>query len=551
MLPLGGVALLLPPHSNSPKRVKPTIRLMIVCLLTSTLMQAQTPEPLTAQRVSEMQRSAIGTIQSLADLLVRLGAAQSTMSEKAQIRANLIQHSFASDRVMLFNDLEPGSRQELRVTDYLRKLSYSAADLLITYSDFDPSPVYFDPDRQQYVMYVRVTRTREPRPGHTGPARDQRDVYVFLSNLKSVPLIFGSAPAVRDFFEEVPILGDDWLGSTEAATPSPPPSAPSQRPTRPSACEHVQRETRTFLRKTLRQDITDLDPADLLRIEQVADHLDDACSRRDSRDLQKHLKTLYQDIESGEAAERQANQLTHELRQAEMAHLSRRELSRYLRRVQRASEDLMPRLIATPTDLVARKAIEYGELAHWHESAVRHPKLHLKLGAGGGLFLPNLNVQQVQTHYPALYRHLWQAQLGLRFNRVAKAPRTPDPKTGKRHLKRAHVMGLFYQQTYAGLDLFGYQGSYNPYQMRTGHFQELEIGMLWWECWRMSVGAGQQWSSLSGETSLRQYATATTALALRFFRIFELDLGCTALWADSLPEPTLRPQASLGLVLNL
>jgi hypothetical protein len=517
-------------------------------------------EPMTAQRITEIQRSAVGVIQSLGDVMARLGNDQHSMAENESIRSNLTLHSFSSQQVMLYNDLEKRGRKTLPVSDYLRKLSYSGAGLQVRYESIEPSPIFYDTKERRYVMYVKVLRVLSGAHRTEGQRLDQSPLYFFLENLKSTPLIYGSAAEVGVFFEEVPVMDNDWMGKDQPTfaieidesfgevklNRSP----PEEEPMMPS-CTLVQAEAQRFIQQMVQRDATEINHGDLLRLDQLGSRLQQQCARKERRTLDKHLETLSKDIASAKEAELAANRLSSELRKKKLAQLSRRRLNQYLRQVQRTSEDLIPRLIQQPEQLVDRKAEEYRTLSDWHRSAVRHPHLNLKVGIGGGVFVPNLSFPQVQANYPALYRHLWNVQLGYRFNRLARAPRTPDPKTGKRNLKRAHLLILAYRQTYAGIDPFGYQGTYNPYQVRNTQFQEIEVGMVWWEWWRMSAGIGQQWNGAIGESTQQLYYSATSAISIRMFRFLELDLGCTGMWADFLPSPTLRPELGVSMVVKL
>jgi hypothetical protein len=510
---------------------------------------AQMGEPLTPARVAEIQRSALGTIQSFSDLLLLLGSEQQAESEKATVRSNLLKHTFTSSSAALFHDLMPQSDGYLAAEEYLRRVSRRRYRYRLQHDLGEASTIFYDTEGGRYVMYVEVTRKLMDRHGER--VLDRQKVYFYLENLMGVPLIFGSGLTPLHDYDRVWAAGE-WR--EEASTPRGLARDEHEMAVvhKEEACAQIRSETYHILRSIIRRNVTEIDQGDLIQIYHLDQALDRSCRGSERRELQRQLKVLTKDLAAAEAAESRANQLSDHLRRIKMAELSRRQLRRYMGQVDKAGDALVPRIIRRPEKLIARKAEEYQTLAHWHQSAVRHPRLQIKAGASAALLLPPLSKEAFEEALPHLYRDQWFVQMGWRFNRLSRAPRQPNPQTGKRNLKRAQVLSLRYQQTYVGYDLFGRDTNPGPYPtFESYEFQELEASMTWWEWWRMGVGVGQQRrGSIDGPVDY-YYATLSTSVALRFWKIFEVDLGGSALLGPQFAEPLLRPSAGISMLLNL
>lgn len=105
---------------------------------------AQMGQQLSPERVAEIQRSAMGTIQSFSDLLVLLGSEQQAESEKATVRSNLLKHTFASSNAALFHDLMPQSDGFLAVDEYLRRVSRRSYSYRLQHELGQASAIFYD-----------------------------------------------------------------------------------------------------------------------------------------------------------------------------------------------------------------------------------------------------------------------------------------------------------------------------------------------------------------------------------------------------------------------
>lgn len=398
-------------------------------------------------------------------------------------------------------------------------------------------------------MHVEVMR--ELLDQGSGRVVDRKRVYFYLENLMGVPLIFGSGPSPLDAYDRV-WVDDEWREEEAAPRGLAEDEYEMTVVHQQRACAQIQGETYDFLRGMIRRNATEIDQGDLMQVNHYQNALAESCRGNERRELQRQLKVLYKDVAAAEAAESRANQLSDHLRRVEMAELSRRQLRVYMRQVDKAGDALVPRIIRRPEKLIACKTQEYQTLSHWYQSAVRHPRLQIKAGASATVLLPPLSQEEFEEALPHLYRDQWFVQMGWRFNRLSRAPRQPNPKTGKRNLKRAHVLSIRYQQTYVGYDLFGRDANREQYPtFESYEFQELEASMTWWEWWRMAVGVGQQRrGSITGPVDYH-YATLSTSVSMRFWRIFEVDLGVSALLGPQFAELVLRPSAGVSMLLNL
>jgi len=518
-------------------------------LFAHQLSLAQLGEQLTPERVAEIQRSALGTIQSFSDLLVLLGSEQQAESEKGTVRSNLLKHTFTSPKAVLFHDLMPQSDGFLAAEEYLRRASRSSYRYRLQHELGETSAIFYDEAGVRYVMHVEVIRKLMDRHGER--VLDQRKVYFYLENLMGVPLISGSGLSPLDGYDQVWVDGQ-WREEESVPTGFEEEAYEVAVVHQQGGCAQVQGEAYHVLRSVIRRDVTEIDQRDLIEVCKLEKTLERSCRGSERRELQRQLNVLAKDVKAAEMAESVANQLSEHLRRTEMTELSRRQLRRYMGQVDKAGEALEPRIIRRPEKLIARKTEEYQTLSHWYQSAVRHPRLQVKAGASATVLLPPLSAEEFEEALPHLYRDHWFVQMGWRFNRLSRAPRQPNPKTGKRNLKRAHILSLRYQQTYVGYDLFGrdyLQGRYPQFELY--EFQELEASLTWWEWWCMGIGMGQQrYGSITGPIDY-YYATLSTSVSLRFWKIFEVDLGGSALFGPQFAEPVLRPGAGVSMLLNL
>lgn len=499
-----------------------------------------------------MRKSAMRQVERYVSLLEKMGSPYTASRQLETYQEEMLTQVFESLQSVVPNDIYPEEKQEMTIQTYLESMRVQYPDgLYFSAPSLEISPVLYDNSQKKKFIQVKVVRGFRGQHTSWGNFLGKRTLYVFVYELDTKPRINRISDVVEDAPTPYPIDTPENKVPERISAPITP------------ACIAAQREAESFLRKMKTMSGGLIDKEELRQAYEQINQLQIACEEEKvdsvilkSQSLGDSIRPIAEEIERLIEAKAVANTLTKTLndkgRNGGLYRVSRRGIRRYMKKIDQSVAQLTSSQLQSSLRLLDQKQMERKRLNDFYQTAVRHPRLHVKVVGGANLFISQGANFSSPENTVSLYSNTLQGVIGFRNNRVKQASTIPNSKTKKRSLVRAHVFGIFLGHTETLLPIPTLTPSANPFNIQQSRFQEAEMGCILWEWWRLSGGVGRQvFSDASGSLVSRTYATVTTSLSLRFLHIFELEGGCTGLLASFLPSMTLRPFGGVGLILKV